>query len=427
MNYREAIEYIESVNWMGSRPGLERIARLCELLGNPQRGMRFIHVAGTNGKGSFCAMTASVLRTAGYRTGLYTSPYILRFNERMSVDGVDISDDELAEITSLIRPLVERMEQKPTEFEMITAIAFEYFRRHECEVVVLEVGMGGRLDATNIIEDPVLSVISGIALDHTNILGDTVEKIAAEKAGIIKPGCPVHWGGRNIAAGKVISSRAAQLGADIYHVNYDLLTDVRPTLEGTTFSFGKYRDLHISLLGLYQPQNAASVVAAMPLISSRGFPVNEQALRRGLSETTWPARFEKLCDDPVIIYDGSHNPQGIRAAVDSISGIFHGRRVALLTGVLADKDHRGMVGMLAEVAERAFCVTPDSERALDGARYAAELEEQGIPAAAYPDMDAAVAAAYNHCRADNIPLVALGSLYMYADFRAALNRIKCGS
>lgn len=423
MNYRESIEYIESTSWMGSRPGLERVTRLCELLGNPQDGMRFIHVAGTNGKGSFCAMAASVLRAAGYRTGLYTSPYVLRFNERMNVDGVDISDDELAELTGLVRPFVDSMEPKPTEFEIITAIAFEYFRRHDCQVVVLEVGMGGRLDATNIIKSPVLSVITGIALDHMNFLGDTVEKIAAEKAGIIKPGCPVHWGGKDAAAGAVIADTASRLGADFYHVDYDRLVNVRPTLDGTTFDFGRYRDLHINLLGLYQPQNAASVVAAMPLICSRGFEVSEQALRRGLAEARWPARFEKLGEDPIVIYDGSHNPQGIRASVDSIHGLFPGRRVAILTGVLADKDHRGMVSMLAEVADSAFCVTPDNPRALDGCDYAAEFCGQGIAARAFDTMDAALSAAYSYCRERNIPLVALGSLYMYADFCAALERV----
>lgn len=423
MNYSEAVAYIESTAWMGSRPGLERIGELCAALGDPQCGMRFVHVAGTNGKGSFCAMTASVLREAGYRTGLYTSPYVLRFNERMSIDGVDISDDELAELTTLVEPLIERMESKPTEFEIITAIAFEYFRRHGCDVVVLEVGMGGRLDATNIIEQPLLSVITGIALDHTAFLGDTVEKIAAEKAGVIKPGCPVHWGGRDEAAGRVIADIAAARGADFRAVDYSRLSNVRPTLDGTTFDFDGLRDLRISLLGLYQPQNAASVVAAVPLLRERGLDIDEAALRRGLAATRWPARFERLRTEPVVIYDGSHNPQGVRAAVDSIRGIFGERRVALLSGVLADKNYRQMADMLSEVGARAFCVTPPSPRALPARDWATQLTERGIPAEAYGDMRGALAAAYAYCRAGGTPLVALGSLYMYADFRAALDTL----
>lgn len=426
MNYREAVEYIEATGWMGSRPGLERIRELCTMLGEPQRGMRFVHVAGTNGKGSFCSMLSSVLRAAGYRTGLYTSPYVLRFNERMSIDGEDISDDELAELTTLVAPLIDQMESKPTEFEIITAIAFEYFHRHSCDVVVLEVGMGGRLDATNIIEQPLLSVITGIALDHIAFLGDTVEKIAAEKAGIIKPGCPVHWGGRDEAAGRVIADIAAARGSAFHAVDYSELSNVRPTLEGTSFDFGGLRDLHISLLGLYQPQNAASVVAAVPLLRERGLDIDEAALRQGLAVARWPARFERLGDDPIIIYDGSHNPQGVRAAVDSIRGVFGERRVALLSGVLADKDYGSMADMLAEVAERAFCVTPPSPRALPADDWAAQFAGRGIPARAFSDMNGALAAAYAYCHDSGTPLVALGSLYMYAEFRRALDAVTAG-
>ena len=192
MNYAEALEYIHSVMWMGSRPGLSRTKRLLELLGNPEKGMKFVHVAGTNGKGSTCAMLDSVLRAAGYKVGLYTSPYIVRFNERMCINGEPISDSELAELTAIVKPLAESMEDKPTEFELITAIAFVYFKRHNCDIVVLEAGMGGRLDSTNIITTPILSVITGIALDHTQFLGDTVEKIAQEKAGIIKKNVPLY-------------------------------------------------------------------------------------------------------------------------------------------------------------------------------------------------------------------------------------------
>ena len=194
MNYTEALEYIHSVNWTFCKPGLERIRTLCDALGNPQDSLRFVHVAGTNGKGSFCAMTASILQAAGYRTGLFTSPYIKVFNERMMVNGEMISDDELAELTAYVRPVAEAMEDKPTEFELITALAFVYFQRHGCDVVVLEAGMGGRLDSTNIITSPLLSVITGVALDHVAFLGDTVEKIAAEKAGIIKDGTPILCG-----------------------------------------------------------------------------------------------------------------------------------------------------------------------------------------------------------------------------------------
>ena len=424
MNYDQALEYIHSVCWMGSRPGLERITELCHRLGDPQKGIKFIHVAGTNGKGSFCSMTASILRHGGYRTGLYTSPFVKRFNERMSIDGVDIADEELAELTAYVKTYADAMESKPTEFELITAIAFEYFKRHECDVVVLETGMGGRLDATNIIESPLLTVITGIALDHTAFLGDTIPQIAAEKAGIIKAGCPVHWGGKDSEAAAVIANRAEQLGVDFFAVDYAKLENVRPALDGTTFDFGKYKDLKIQLLGLYQPENAASVVSAVELLRRRGLTISDKALREGLEQTRWAARFERLSENPTVIYDGSHNPQGIDAAVRSIKGIFPGQRVNLLTGVLRDKDYKYIASVLAQVAADVWCVTPDNDRALPAVEYAQVLGDFGVRAVACETLESGVAAAYEACRLSGTPLVALGSLYMYGDFCAALDKIK---
>ena len=424
MNYEQALEYIHSVCWMGSRPGLERVRELCHLLGDPQDELKFIHVAGTNGKGSFCSMTASVLRRAGYRTGLYVSPFVKRFNERMSIDGVDIADAELAELTEYVKTYAEQMESKPTEFELITAIAFEYFKRNKCDVVVLETGMGGRLDATNIIKSPLLTVITGIALDHTAFLGDTVEEIAAEKAGIIKAGCPVHWGGKDAAAAKVIADRAEQLDVDFSAVDYDKLENVAPSLEGTTFDFGEYKNLKIQLLGLYQPENAASVVAAVELLRRCGLSISDEALRGGLEQTRWAARFERLACDPCVIYDGSHNPQGIEAAVRSIKGLFGDKKVNLLTGVLRDKDYTYIASVLSQVAADVWCVTPDNERALSAEEYSAVLREYGVCATPCASLEAGVSAAYAASKCSGTPLVALGSLYMYGDFCAAFEKIK---
>lgn len=420
MNYTESLEYIKSVGWLGSRPGLSRITELCRLLGDPQKELRFIHVAGTNGKGSFCAMTASILRAAGYRVGLYVSPCITRFNDRMSVNGEPVGDELLAELVTLVREKSESMDEPATEFELITAAAFEYFRREKCDVVVLEVGMGGRMDATNIIENPVLSVITGIALDHTAFLGDTVEKVAAEKAGIIKKGCPVHWGGKDEAAKAVIEAKAREMGSEFGEVEYEKLDNIRPSLEGSYFDYDGLCDLHIGLLGLYQPENAASVVAAVRRLGDRGFEISEDALRRGLSETRWPARFERLSTNPTIIYDGSHNPQGMAAAVRSIREIFGGEKVNILTGVLGDKDYRDMVEMLSTVCRKAFTVTPDNSRALSAENYAEVFRACGVPAEALVSIPEGVAAARDEAEKSGVPLVILGTLYMYSDIRAAL-------
>ena len=414
MTYKEALEYIHAVNWTFCKPGLERITALCEALGNPQDGLRFIHVAGTNGKGSFCAMTASILQAAGYRTGLFTSPYIKAFNERMMINGQSIADKELAELTAFVRPIADGMADKPTEFELITAIAFLYFRRHNCDVVVLETGMGGRLDATNLIKSPLLSVITGIALDHTAFLGDTVPQIAAEKAGIIKAGCPVLWGGEDGDAETVIAQKAREMGATYHRVDRLPLQVHEATLDGTRLSYGMYENVTLSLLGLYQPYNAATVLTAIALLNEQGFAVPPDAVRQGLATVYWPGRFEVLSRQPLVIFDGAHNVQGIGAAVHSIRHYFSTQKVLVLTGVLKDKDYLAIADRLASVAQRAFVLTPDNPRALDGETYAALLAERGVAAQAYGSVQAAYAAAYAAAEAEGLPLLCLGSLYTYA-------------
>ena len=221
MTYEEALDYIHSVSWKGSVPGLSRISALLDLMGHPERKCRFIHVAGTNGKGSTCAMLASVFRKAGYRTGLYTSPYLIDFNERIEVDGTMISNDELCEVTEYVRPLADSLADKPTEFELITAIGFEYFARRACDIVVCEVGMGGEFDATNVIPAPEVAIICNIGLDHTAILGDTLEKIAATKAGIIKPGCDAVLYRSTPSVERVVEERCERVGARLHKADFD--------------------------------------------------------------------------------------------------------------------------------------------------------------------------------------------------------------
>ena len=415
MNYAEALEYIHSVNWTFCKPGLERIGELCERLGHPENKLKFIHVAGTNGKGSTSAMLDSVLRAAGYKTGLYTSPYIRVFNERMRVNGKNISDSELASLTEYIKPIADGMNDKPTEFELITALAFEYFARHNCDVVILEAGMGGRLDSTNIINTSVLSIITGIALDHTAFLGDTVEKIAFEKAGIIKPLIPVIFGGTDASAEAVIRDKADELGSAFKTVDYSALLVKDMSLDGTVFDFGKYQDLKISLLGSYQPRNAAIVVSAVDVLRENGFEISDAALKEGLSSAEWQGRFEILSREPLIIFDGAHNPQGIEAAVESIAFYFRCQKVALVTGVLRDKDYTYIARKLSTVASAAFTFTPDSPRALDSKEYASVLSSAGISAISCDSVSSALDKAKEYAKANSCPVICAGSLYAYAE------------
>ncbi len=412
MNYEESLEYIHGISWCFCKPGLERIGELCERLGHPERGLKFIHVAGTNGKGSFCSMLSNILCKAGYKTGLYTSPYIRVFNERMCVGGEPISNDELAEITTYVRPIAEDMTDKPTEFELITAVAFEYFKRHECDVVVLEAGMGGRLDSTNIIRNPLLSVITGIALDHTAFLGDTVEKIAAEKAGIIKDTRPVLFGGEDESAYAVISATACKEGSKCYRVDYSKLKIKEATLAGTTFDFSAWRDMKIQLLGLYQPRNAASVLTAVDILRDGGLDIPDDAVREGLMAARWQARFEIIEKEPLVIFDGAHNPEGIDSAVKSIKHYFK-EKVYVLTGVLKDKDYQYIAARLSEIASLAFVMTPDNPRALAAEEYASVLTKYGVECDACESVEQAFDLAKEKSRTDGVPLVCLGSLYTY--------------
>ena len=415
MTYQEALDYIHSISWTFCKPGLERIGRLCRDLGDPQIGLPVIHVAGTNGKGSFCAMLDSVLRKEGYRVGLFTSPYIRFFNERMCVDGKPIEDEKLAEITAYVKPFADAMTDRPTEFELISAIAFEYFRREKCDVVILEAGMGGRLDSTNIIRNPLLSVITGIALDHTAFLGDTVEQIAAEKAGIIKDHAPVLYGGEDPVAGKVIREKAEKMGSTFHKVDYADLKVKETTLSGSRFDFGDHENMQISLLGTYQPRNASVVIRAVELLRERGLTISEDSLRQGLATARWQGRFEILSKDPLLIFDGAHNPQGIASAVESIKALFGEKKVYILSGVLKDKDYRAIASSLSEVASHAFTMTPNNPRALSAEAYAEVLAEKGIQATPCHSLAHALEQAREGAQQEGAPLFCLGSLYVYAD------------
>lgn len=423
MNYEQALEYIHSVNWTFCKPGLERIKELCKALGNPQKKLRFIHVAGTNGKGSTSAMLASVLQNAGYRTGLYTSPYIRTFCERIRVDGKNIPKDKLADLTERIRPIADIMTDKPTEFELITALAFAYFAECACDVVVLEVGLGGRLDSTNVIENTALSIITGIDFDHTALLGNTIEEIATEKAGIIKLNRPVLFGGGKGVAFDTVCAVAQEKNAPVHRVDRSSYKEKSATLDGTVFDYSHYTDLHLPLLGVYQPYNATTVLTAIELLNEQGFTIGEEAVRCGLSSVRWPARFELLSRDPIIIYDGGHNPEGVRAAVASVKAYFGNQRVNLLSGVMADKDRGEMLQTMKPIIERAFTVTPNNPRALAADDYAAQFAFFGIPATPYASVAEGVRAAIESSRKEGIPIVCLGSLYLYEEVEAAVTAV----
>ena len=399
---------------MGSRPGLSRITELCRRLGDRQKSLRVIHVAGTNGKGSFCAMLTSILMKAGYSVGTFTSPYVVAFNERIQLNGEMISDEDLARVTSRIRPFADSMEDHPTEFELITAIGIEYFADKAPDFVILEAGMGGRYDSTNVIDSSVLSVITGVDLDHTAILGDTVEKIAWEKAGIIKNDGRVLFGNGTDSVKDVIRAECEAKAARMYSVDYSKIGKCIYSAKGTEFTYGE-REYRLSLLGEYQTRNAAVVVSAVQVLRESGVDIPEQAVSDGLAAARWPARFEIVSRKPLAVYDGAHNPEGVAAAVRNIELFFGEKKPIAVVGVMADKDHSVMTRAISAVVSRVYCVTPDNPRAMNSEALAGEFAECGASAEAFETVEEGTKAAFESAIAEDAPVVLLGSLYMYEE------------
>lgn len=419
MSYEEALDYIHHVTWRGSRLGLERTRELLSRIGNPEQSLKFIHIAGTNGKGSTAAMLANILRLSGYNTGLYISPFISRFNERMQLNGSLISDGELAQIATYIRPYAEAMADHPTEFELITVIAFEYFHRHRADVVVLEVGMGGALDSTNVIPVPELAVITNIGLDHTRELGPTISDIARAKAGVIKSGGDVLIYDENPEADRVFVQVCQEMGARLHVTDHSRITNVSVGLDALRFTCSPYGELSCGLVGSYQAANAAVAITAVEILRRKGWQIGDDVLKNGLATTRWPARFEVLRKSPVFIADGGHNPQGVHAVVESLKAHFPGRPVTFLLGIMADKDIPGMIDQLSPIAREFITVTPNNPRAMDAKQLASVLLDRGMTATACNTVNDGVHLAIERAGSDGI-VCALGSLYMLGDVRASL-------
>ena len=418
MDYQEALAYIHAVHWQGHKPGLNRTRALLAALGDPHKGLRFVHVAGTNGKGSTAAMLDSCLRCAGYRVGLFTSPYINRFNERIQVDGVPIPDGDLVRLVEQVRPAASAMADVPTEFELITALGMLYFARERCDIVVLEVGLGGALDSTNVIDPPACAVITALGMDHVKELGPTLADIAAAKAGIIKPGSPVVSYGGAPEADRVIADAAAACGAPLTVADFARLTLRGAGLEGQTFDYDGLTGLTLPLLARYQPRNAVVAIEALRALRARGWQIPDSAIRQGLAQVRWPGRFELLRRDPPFLLDGSHNAHGMRATADSLRALFPGEKFVFLVSIMADKDADEMLRLLLPLAKGFVTVTAPSPRAIPASELAARIEALGGRAEPAGGIPAAVARVWE--LAAGGPAAALGTLYFSGEVREAV-------
>ncbi len=419
MNAQEAVAYIHSFFWKGSIPGLGRTQELLRRLGNPEKKLKFVHIAGTNGKGSTAAMTASILQKAGYRVGLYTSPYIYCFNERIQINGVQIADEDVAAVTEYVKGFAETMEEKPTEFELVTAIGLEYFARQNCDIVVLEVGMGGALDSTNVIDTPEVAVITNIGLDHTDYLGDTVEKIAETKAGIFKEGghAVVYRSTPGVEA--VFERVCAERNVSLKKADFDSLVQHSHDLEGQVFDCGNRKELFLPLLGDHQLHNASVVLSVADTLIEKGFNITEQNIRDGIREVSWPGRFDIVGRNPLFIIDGGHNPQCIDALVTNIQDYLKDRKIIALTGVLADKDYGEMYRPMLPYIQEFVCITPPNPRKLEAAELAEHLRRVGAVATPCETIACGVQLAVEKAGKDGVVLC-FGSLYTIGDIRNAL-------
>lgn len=423
MTVLEATDYIHSKFRKGATPGLRRIGQLLALLGNPERKLKFIHIAGTNGKGSTASMTASILNQAGYRTGLFTSPFIYRFHERIQFCGQEIADEDLVEVVEYVKAFAETMAEPPTEFELVCGIAMEYYARKQADIVVLEVGMGGKNDATNIIGCPEVAVITNIGLDHTDALGNTLEEIAANKAGIFKEnGSAVVY--RAIPSVEAVYEQICdEKNIRLRKADFDSLVPRTHDLFGQTFDCGSRKELSLPLLGDHQLHNAAVVLSTVDALIEQGWNISEANIREGLRLVTWPGRFDIVSRDPLFIIDGGHNPQCIEALVKNIEDYLTGRKVVALTGVLEDKDYADMYRPVMELVSQFVCITPPNPRKLEGAELAKHLRSAGADAVACATVSEGVEKAIALAGSDGAVLC-FGSLYTIGAIRDALLELK---
>ena len=421
MTYNEALAYISTVSARGAKPGLQRIRTLMEGLGNVQNSLRFVHLAGTNGKGSTSCMLSGILRAAGYKTGLFVSPFVIRFNERIQINGQHIPDEKLAEIIERISKVADTMDEPLTEFELITAAGFIWFAEEQCDIVVLETGLGGRLDATNIIETNECAVITNIGLDHTDYLGNTPAEIAYEKACILKGNRPVVAYESQPDALNVIKGYAASHGNPLRVTDFGAIEPVSADLKGQSFRY-KNKEYTIRLLGAHQQRNAALVLETVAQLRELGWSIGEDCVVRGMAEAQWPARFELLCEEPIVFVDGAHNLQGVESLQKAVEDYLGGRRVICLTGVLADKDWQEMMALLRSVAAEFITITPDSPRALTNEALAEYLRGTGAMAHAAEIVSVGMDMALERARETDSVIVACGSLYMASEVREYFGR-----
>ena len=430
MNYEEALQYIHSTYKFGSKLGLENITYLLNLLGNPQKDLKCIHVAGTNGKGSTCTMLSYILKNAGYKTGLFTSPYLEDFRERIQIDNELMEKDDFINSVSVVKSAIEKMVKEgknhPTEFEIVTALAFYYFNLKQVDLVVLEVGMGGRLDATNVIKKPEVVVITSISKDHSEYLGDTVEKIAYEKASIIKRGCHVVVYPQKDSVYNVIREMAFNKISRIHKVDKNNIEILDFGPEGQRLKYlnpetnTEIEEFDLSLIGEHQSWNSLVVLKVVEILKTKGYNISKENILNGMKNVKFMGRLGILSKDPMILVDGAHNPDGIASLSSNIRDYFSGYNVHLFFGMLGDKDITSSIKMLMPYCKSAVTLTPNNPRAQKAADTA-EMFKKLTDIEVIPCENIEESTKYIKTGEKDVNIYC-GSLYMIGDARKAINK-----
>ncbi len=414
MKYQEALEYIDSLKNYGIVPGLDSIRELCRRLGDPQEKLQFVHIAGTNGKGSVLAYVSTVLKCAGYKVGRYISPAIREYRERIQINGRMISGKALGELMEEVKEACDGMVADslphPTPFEVETALGFLYFCRENCDLVVLETGMGGRLDATNVIRNTRVAVLASISMDHMQYLGKTLTSIAGEKAGILKPGCRVVTVRQEPEAMAVIREQSERMQLPLVVADAGQAARVRCGLEKQRFDYGGMKDLEIGMAGRCQISNAVLAIEVCRALAETGYEIPEKALRQGLQETRWPGRFTVISRKPLFVIDGAHNEDAAKKLAESIEFYFTNKRIIYIMGILKDKEYDKIIHLTAHYADQILTVaTPGNPRAMSSYELAREVARVHPRVTAVDSLEEAVELSYLLAGREDV-ILAFGSL-----------------
>lgn len=434
-NYNEAVQWIEGIMPVGDKPGLLRIQRLLEYVGHPEKGLKCIHVAGSNGKGSTCAFISSVLIQSNYNVGMFTSPHIEKFTNRITLNNIDIAEADVLRLINTIKPFVDEIATTeighPSMFDIATCMAFMYYAEQNVDFVVLEAGLGGRIDSTNVVT-PLISVITTISFDHMNILGDTIEKIAFEKAGIIKTGVPVICSAADERAIQVIREKCNETGSELFLIDHQYSSKmINTTMNKQKFDFSselqKYDNIVISMNGSHQVKNASTAIMCIEVLKSRELiDVHEESLRQGLRDTFWPGRLELIQQQPRILLDGAHNPEGAKALSEALNDIYSFDRLHIVLGVLDTKDYKSFIDQLLPIADSIIITEPSFRKRLDSqviCNYIHDSTNKKDELSVYRESSwvGALHLAAKISQPNDL-IVVTGSLYLISDIRQHLSQ-----